>query len=94
MIEAFLDHLRVERRLAAHTLESYGRDLRALAKYAAGLGVPPEALDRHALERFVRQQRTRGLAPRSKIARPAKRSGFSRAEATNPSMAAVAVSTG
>ena len=65
MIEAFLDHLRVERRLAAHTLESYGRDLRALAKYAAGLGVAPEALDRHALERFVRQQRTRGLAPRS-----------------------------
>jgi len=65
LIEAFLDHLRVERRLAAHTLESYGRDLTALAKYAAGLGVTVEALDRHALEEFVRRQITRGLAPRS-----------------------------
>ena len=65
MIDAFLDHLRVERRLAAHTLESYGRDLAALAAYAAGLGVTPDALDRQALEGFVRQQITRGLAPRS-----------------------------
>jgi site-specific recombinase XerC len=64
MIEAFLDHLRVERRLAPHTLESYGRDLAALAKYAAGLGVPPDALDRRALEQFVRQQITRGLSTR------------------------------
>jgi len=65
VIDAFLDHLRVERRLAAHTLESYGRDLAALAKYAAGLGVTADALDRHALEEFVRRQITRGLAPRS-----------------------------
>ena len=65
MIDAYLDHLRVERRLADHTLESYGRDLRALAEYAAGAGRPPEALDRAALETFVRQQRTRGLSPRS-----------------------------
>jgi len=65
LIDAFLDHLRVERRLAAHTLESYGRDLAALAKYAAGLGVKADALDRRALEEFVRQQITRGLAPRS-----------------------------
>ena len=65
MIEAFLDHLRIERRLAAHTLESYGRDLTALATYAAGLGVTPDALDRPALEEFVRQQMSRGLAPRS-----------------------------
>jgi integrase/recombinase XerD len=65
VIEAFLDHLRVERRLAAHTLESYGRDLAALAKYAAARGVTADALDRRALEEFVRQQITRGLAPRS-----------------------------
>jgi integrase/recombinase XerD len=65
VIEAFLDHLRVERRLAAHTLESYGRDLAALAKYAAGRGVGTDALDRDALEEFVRRQITRGLAPRS-----------------------------
>jgi len=65
VIDAFLDHLRVERRLAAHTLESYARDLRALAEYAAGIERAPEALDRPALEEFVRQQIGRGLAPRS-----------------------------
>lgn len=65
MIDAYLDHLRVERRLAAHTLESYGRDLSALAAFAAGLERPPERLDRAALEAFVREQMTRGLAPRS-----------------------------
>ena len=65
MIGVFLDHLRVERRLAAHTLESYARDLRALAEYAAGLGRTPAALDRPALEAFVRRQMTKGLSPRS-----------------------------
>src|SRR5262245_59114893 len=35
VIDAYLDHLRIERRLADHTLESYGRDLAALAAYAA-----------------------------------------------------------
>src|SRR4029079_5550869 len=65
MIDAYLDHLRVERRLADHTLESYGRDLAALAAYAAAARPPPERLDRPALEAFIREQMTRGLAPRS-----------------------------
>ncbi|MGH9144910.1 MAG: site-specific tyrosine recombinase XerD [Vicinamibacterales bacterium] len=65
MVEAYLDHLRVERRLAGHTLESYARDLAALAAYAAGAGRAVESLDRRALEAFVREQRARGLAPRS-----------------------------
>jgi site-specific recombinase XerD len=65
MIEAYLEHLRVERRLAAHTLESYGRDLRTLGAYAAGEGMPLERLDRHQLESFVRQQIAGGLSPRS-----------------------------
>jgi integrase/recombinase XerD len=65
MIDAYLDHLRVERRMAAHTLESYGRDLTALAEYAAGLGLEPASLGRPALEAFVRQQLGRGLSPRS-----------------------------
>jgi integrase/recombinase XerD len=64
-IDAFLDHLRVERRLAVHTLESYARDLAALAAYAASAGRPIEALDRAALEAFVRQRLTAGLSPRS-----------------------------
>jgi integrase/recombinase XerD len=65
MIAAYLDHLRVERRLADHTLESYARDLAALARYAAGAHTKPEALDRRGLEGFVRQQMSSGLSPRS-----------------------------
>jgi integrase/recombinase XerD len=65
MVGAYLDHLRVERRLARHTLESYARDLSALAAYADAVGRPIERLDRPSLEEFVRRQMTRGLAPRS-----------------------------
>jgi integrase/recombinase XerD len=64
-IDAYLDHLRIERRLADHTLESYARDLVALARFAAGVARSPEALDRHALDAFVREQMSRGLSPRS-----------------------------
>src|SRR5579871_1499303 len=90
MIDQYLDHLRVERRLADHTLESYARDLAALHAFAAGLGQRPEALDRRALEEFVRQQMTRGLAPRSVARRVAAIRGFykflvlDRHLATNP----------
>lgn len=78
ILDAYLDHLRVERRVAAHTLESYGRDLAALAAYAAGAGRAVEALDRPALEQFVRQQMTRGLSPRSVARTVAAVRGFYR----------------
>jgi integrase/recombinase XerD len=78
LVEAYLDHLRVERRLAAHTLESYARDLSALAAYAAGAGRTVESLDRHALEAFVREQRGRGLSPRSVARAVAAVRGFFR----------------
>src|SRR4029077_17360869 len=65
MIDAYLDHLRVERRLAAHTLESYGRDLRGLSAFAAGRSLPLDGLSRHDLEAFVRQLMSSGLSPRS-----------------------------
>jgi integrase/recombinase XerD len=65
VIDAYLDHLRVERRLAGHTLESYARDLRHLAEFAAGAGRTVDALDRRALEAFVAEQRARGHSPRS-----------------------------
>jgi integrase/recombinase XerD len=73
-----LEHLRVERRLAAHTLESYARDLTALAEYAAAAERRIETLDRHDLEAFVRQQMTRGLSPRSVARRVAALRGFYR----------------
>jgi integrase/recombinase XerD len=78
VVEAFLDHLRVERRLSSHTLESYARDLAALAAYAAGAGRAVESLDRPALEAFVREQRSRGLAPRSVARAVAAVRGFFR----------------
>jgi integrase/recombinase XerD len=64
-INAYLDHLRVERRLADHTLDSYQRDLRSLEGYASSAGRRPETLDRSALEEFVRRQMALGLSPRS-----------------------------
>jgi len=65
MVDRFLEHLRVERRLSEHTLESYARDLAGLAAYAESTGQSLEALDRGALEAYVRRQMTRGLSPRS-----------------------------
>jgi integrase/recombinase XerD len=64
-LDAYLDHLRVERRLAAHTLESYARDLRELQVFAESEGVPAEQLQRPALEAFVRGLMSRGQSPRS-----------------------------
>ena len=64
-IDAFVEHLRVERRLSPHTLDSYGRDLRALADFAERRGRRIEVLTRQDLEAFVRQLMARGLAPRS-----------------------------
>jgi integrase/recombinase XerD len=78
MLDAYLDHLRVERRLADHTVESYRRDLTALALFAADAGRPMDALDRRQLEEFVREQMTRGLSPRSVARRVAAVRGFYR----------------
>ena len=78
MIDAYLDQLRVELRLADHTLESYARDLAALRAFAAGGGRAVHALDRQALEEFVREQMTRGLSPRSVARTVATVRGFYR----------------
>jgi len=76
LIDAYLEHLRVERRLAAHTLESYARDLAALAEFAAGSERRPETLARRDLDRFVQQQRAHGLSPRSVARRVAAVRGY------------------
>lgn len=65
LIDTYLDHLRVERRLADHTLESYERDLRKLTQFAAGRGQKIEALGRHELDQFVQTLSGQGLSPRS-----------------------------
>jgi integrase/recombinase XerD len=65
LIDAYLDHLRVARRLSRNSLESYGRDLVLLARFAAGLGRPVAALDLADLEGFVRALMADGYSPRS-----------------------------
>lgn len=64
-VDGYLAHLRFERRLADHTVESYARDLAALAEYAAGRGQPLEQLSRGDLEAFVRARMSEGRSPRS-----------------------------
>jgi integrase/recombinase XerD len=64
-IDAYLDHLRVVRRLAPNTLESYGRDLQQLGTFAAGMERAPETFDRRDLEAFVRDLMAGGASPRS-----------------------------
>lgn len=64
-VDQYLSHLKYERRLADHTIESYARDLGALQGFAAGLGRDLEQLTRHDLEAFVRERMTEGRSPRS-----------------------------
>ena len=65
LIDAYLTHLTVERRLAANSVESYGRDLNLLAAYAAGRNRNVDALDRADLEALVRDLMSEGRSPRS-----------------------------
>jgi integrase/recombinase XerD len=79
VIDAYFEHLRVERRLAPHTLESYARDLNALARFADNAGQKIETLNRTSLEAFVREQRSTGrLSPRSVARSVAAIRGFYR----------------
>jgi len=65
LVDAYLSHLAVERRLSPNTVESYGRDLSQLSAAAAAIGVPVESLDRRTLEQVVRQLMGEGRSPRS-----------------------------
>lgn len=89
-IDAYLDHLRVVRRLQPLSIESYSRDLLHLARFAAGRGTTPEALTLQDLEAFVRGLMSQGYSPRSVARMVAGVRGFyrhllvSRLVATNP----------
>ena len=78
LVDAYLTHLRIERRLADHTLESYSRDLQRLGEFAAGLEKPLQRLDRHNLESFVDSLMNEGLSPRSVARMVAAVRGFYR----------------
>jgi integrase/recombinase XerC len=63
-ITEFLEHLRAERRLSAHTCAGYGRDLARLEDF---LGREPSwgAVDPRTIRNFVAACHRRGLGPRS-----------------------------
>jgi len=65
LVDAYLSHLAVERRLAPNTVESYGRDLSQLLEFAAGEAQAVEDLDRRRLEALVRQLMGEGRSPAS-----------------------------
>jgi integrase/recombinase XerD len=65
VIDAYLDYLRVVRRLADHTLDSYRRDLTLLGRYAAAREIGLDGLDRSDLEAFVRDLMGQSYSPRS-----------------------------
>jgi integrase/recombinase XerD len=64
-IDAYLSHVTVERRLARNSVEAYAGDLQLLLGYAVDRGVDVGALDRQALEAFVRGLMEAGRSPRS-----------------------------
>ena len=65
-IEAFLEHLQVERRVSAHTLDAYRRDLEALSAWAQANGIDDlPALQSEQLRAFVAAEHRRGLSPKS-----------------------------
>jgi integrase/recombinase XerD len=64
-IDAYLTYLRDVRRMAPNTVESYARDLAALAAFAEKEGRDVATLERRDLEAFVRSLMAGGLGPRS-----------------------------
>jgi integrase/recombinase XerD len=64
-VDAYLDYLRAERRLAPLSVESYSRDLVALARFAEERALSVERMTRQDLEAFVRSLMSAGLSPRS-----------------------------
>lgn len=60
----YLEHVRVEKRLAARTLALYTLDLEKLAHFAAGAGVPLSQLTSAHIRRFVAQMHAGGRSGR------------------------------
>jgi integrase/recombinase XerC len=65
-IASYLDHLRVERRMSAHTLDNYNRDLQALAGWMQQAGIASlSQLGGEDVRTFIASEHRRGLAPAS-----------------------------
>jgi len=78
ILDEYLDHVRVERRLALNSVESYARDLARLAGFAGATGCAVSLLTRGQLEAYVRELLSEGLSPRSAARAVASIRGFYR----------------
>jgi integrase/recombinase XerD len=65
LIKEYVTYLQVEKGLARHTLDSYGRDLARLDLLAAKLCKPVSELTRPDLRRWISELSREGLAPSS-----------------------------
>ncbi len=78
-IDAYLDHLRVERALATNSVSAYATDLARLASFAEGRGVTEtEELDAVVVARFLVSLDKAGLSARSAARRLSAMRGFCR----------------
>ena len=64
-IADFLAHLSVERRVSAHTLDAYGRDLDALSAWVTAQQADLVTLPAEQLRAFVAAEHRRGRSPKS-----------------------------
>jgi integrase/recombinase XerC len=65
-LEAFLRHLRDERRLSPRTLESYARDLNALVNWLDQREIPQWAqLTQHHVRQYLAERHRKGRSPKS-----------------------------
>jgi len=64
LAERYLEHVRVEKRLAARTVELYALDLRKLAENARDLGVPLRSVQHAHVRRWVAQMHSAGRSAR------------------------------
>ena len=66
VIDDYLAHLQVERRMSAHTLDAYRRDLLALAQWAKEAGIRDiVTLQPEQVRAFIAAEHRRGLSPKS-----------------------------
>jgi integrase/recombinase XerD len=76
-IDAYLDHLRVERALASNTLEAYARDLNDLARHLGG-EIDPKAIGTAELASLMVANVERGFGARSSARQLSGLRGFFR----------------
>jgi integrase/recombinase XerD len=78
-VDAYLDHLRVERALAPRTVEAYARDLGKLCALAEGEGIAsPEGLDTALVATYMVKLGKEGLGARSAARHLSAVRGFTR----------------